>query len=46
MIVPSLPDKAFVRQLPFRNLITKDNGIFDETFIEDRRRGLEEFINK
>lgn len=42
MVLPSLPDKAWQRQLPFR----KDNGIFDEGFIEERRKGLEEFINK
>jgi sorting nexin-3/12 len=42
MNVPSLPDKAWSRQLPFR----KDNGIFEEEFIEERRRGLEDFINK
>ena len=42
MVLPSLPEKAWSRQLPFR----KDNGIFDEAFIEERRKGLEEFINK
>jgi sorting nexin-3/12 len=40
--VPSLPEKAWQRQLPFR----KDNGLFQEDFIEERRRGLETFINK
>ena len=40
--VPALPDKAWQRQLPFR----KDNGLFQEDFIEERRRGLETFINK
>jgi len=40
--VPSLPDKAWQRQLPFR----KDDGLFQEDFIEERRRGLETFINK
>ena len=40
--VPSLPDKAWQRQLPFR----KDDGRFQEDFIEERRRGLETFINK
>ena len=40
--VPSLPDKAWQRQLPFR----KDNGLFQDDFIEERRKGLEIFINK
>ncbi|CAF2368354.1 unnamed protein product [Rotaria sp. Silwood2] len=40
--VPQLPDKAWQRQLPFR----KDNGLFQEEFIEERRHGLETFINK
>lgn len=40
--VPALPDKAWQRQLPFR----KDEGLFQEDFIEERRRGLEAFINK
>jgi sorting nexin-3/12 len=42
IIVPPLPGKAFSRQLPFR----KDDGIFEEEFIEERRVGLEQFINK
>lgn len=42
VIVPPLPGKALGRQLPFR----KDDGIFEEDFIEERRQGLEEFINK
>ena len=42
IIVPPLPGKALGRQLPFR----KDDGIFEEEFIEERRQGLEEFINK
>jgi sorting nexin-3/12 len=46
MVLPSLPDKAWQRQLPFRSIISKDNGLFDEAFIEERRKGLEEFINK
>ena len=29
-------------QLPFRN----DDGIFEDEFIEDRRQGLEVFVNK
>jgi sorting nexin-3/12 len=40
--LPPLPDKAWYRQLSFR----KDSGIFQEDFIEERRRGLEIFINK
>ncbi|CAF0857143.1 unnamed protein product [Adineta steineri] len=42
IVVPSLPNKAWQRQLPFR----KDEGLFQEDFIEERRRGLETFINK
>ena len=38
-----MPPKAYFKQLPFLN---SDDGIFDEEFIEDRRVGLEEFINK
>ena len=39
--LPPLPSKAITRQLPFRS----DDGIFEEGFIEDRRSGLEAFIN-
>jgi sorting nexin-3/12 len=42
IVVPLLPSKAWQRQLPFRN----DDGIFEDEFIEDRRKGLETFINK
>jgi sorting nexin-3/12 len=42
IVVPFLPSKAWQRQLPFRN----DEGIFDDDFIEERRKGLEQFINK
>lgn len=42
ILVPPLPGKALARQLPFRG----DDGLFDPAFIEERRRGLEEFINK
>lgn len=42
IVVPPLPGKAWKRQMPFRS----DDGIFDENFIEDRRKGLEAFINK
>jgi len=42
IVVPALPGKALSRQLPFRG----DDGIFEEEFIEERRKGLEQFINK
>ncbi|VDO12835.1 unnamed protein product [Rodentolepis nana] len=42
IIVPKLPGKAWKRMLPLR----ADDGLFDRDFIETRRRGLEEFINK
>ncbi|ESN98042.1 hypothetical protein HELRODRAFT_101841 [Helobdella robusta] len=42
IVVPMLPGKAWGRQLPFRS----DDGLFDEEFIEERRKGLEIFINK
>lgn len=42
IVVPALPGKALKRQLPFRG----DEGIFDEDFIDERRRGLEAFINR
>lgn len=42
IVVPPLPGKALKRQLPFRG----DEGIFDESFIEERRVGLEQFINR
>lgn len=42
MVVPPLPGKALFRQLPFRG----DEGIFDDEFIEERRKGLEQFLNK
>lgn len=41
MLVPPLPEKAWQRQLPFMK-----NDPFQEDFIEERRRGLEDFINK
>ena len=40
--MPPLPGKAISRQLPFR----KDDGLFADDFIEERRQGLEQFINK
>lgn len=42
IVVPPLPGKAWKRQMPFRG----DDGIFDENFIEERRSGLEQFVNK
>ena len=33
VVVPPLPGKAFLRQLPFRG----DDGIFDDNFIEERK---------
>lgn len=42
IVVPPLPGKAWKRQMPFRG----DDGIFDENFIEERRKGLEQFLNK
>jgi hypothetical protein len=43
IVVPPLPSKAISRQVSFW---AKDDGIFEPEFIERRRRGLEEFINK
>ena len=37
-----LPGKGFGRQIP---LLAKDDGIFETDFIEERRQGLEDFIN-
>jgi len=42
IVVPPLPGKAWKRQMPFRG----DDGIFEDDFIEDRRKGLEAFVNK
>ena len=42
IVVPPLPSKALKRQLPFRS----DDGIYEESFIEERRSGLEGFVNK
>lgn len=42
IVVPPLPGKAWKRQIPFRS----DDGLFEEDFVEDRRKGLETFINK
>ncbi len=38
---PALPDKAWKRQIPFMK-----ETLFDDQFIEDRRRALDQFINK
>jgi len=38
---PPLPDKAWKRQIPFM----KDT-LFDDAFIEERRKSLDQFINK
>lgn len=42
IVVPPLPGKSWKRQIPFRG----DDGLFEEDFVEDRRKGLETFINK
>lgn len=42
ILVPPLPGKAWLRQLPFRG----DQGIFEPEFIERRQRELEIFLNK
>ena len=42
IVVPPLPSKALKRQMPFRS----DDGIYEESFIEERRAGLESFVNK
>lgn len=42
IVLPVLPGKALMLQLPFRG----DDGIFTESFIEERRQGLEGFVNK
>lgn len=42
IVVPPLPTKAWNRQLPFRG----DEGLFEDEFIEERRAGLEQFVNK
>lgn len=42
IVVPPLPGKAWRRQMPFRS----DDGIFDDDFIEERKKGLEIFLNK
>ena len=39
---PALPDKAWKRQIPF---IVKET-LFDEEFLEERQKALDQFINK
>eukprot|EP00051_Salpingoeca_urceolata_P027368 m.481186 g.481186 ORF g.481186 m.481186 type:complete len:151 (+) comp22077_c0_seq1:205-657(+) len=41
ILVPPLPGKAWSRQMPWSK-----TTMFDEDFIEERREGLEDFINK
>eukprot|EP00123_Amoebidium_parasiticum_P017299 comp23794_c1_seq1/m.41306 comp23794_c1_seq1/g.41306 ORF comp23794_c1_seq1/g.41306 comp23794_c1_seq1/m.41306 type:complete len:161 (-) comp23794_c1_seq1:82-564(-) len=43
IVVPQLPSKAISKQMSFW---AKDDGIFDEAFVERRMHALEEFINK
>jgi sorting nexin-3/12 len=42
IVIPELPPKAYFKQLPF---LSQDDGIFEADFIEERRQGLEDFIN-
>lgn len=42
IMVPPLPGKAWKRLMPFRG----DDGIYEDDFIEERRKGLESFVNK
>lgn len=39
-----MPGKAWERQIP--GFLRSNDGIFEDEFIEHRRQGLEEFINK
>lgn len=39
----NLTGKAWKRQIP---IFRSDDGLFEEDFVEDRRKGLETFINK
>eukprot|EP00041_Stephanoeca_diplocostata_P021973 m.520662 g.520662 ORF g.520662 m.520662 type:complete len:155 (+) comp21953_c0_seq8:174-638(+) len=43
ILVPPLPGKALSRQMPWT---AEKDGMFAEDFIEERRQGLEEFINR
>lgn len=42
IVVPQMPSKSLSKQLPFRG----DDGIFEDEFVENRRKGLESFINR
>ncbi|CAF0841896.1 unnamed protein product [Adineta steineri] len=44
IVVPPLPGKAWQRQVP--GFLRRDDGIFEDDFIEERRKGLEQFVNK
>ncbi|UJR37411.1 hypothetical protein I4U23_030115 [Adineta vaga] len=44
IVVPPLPSKAWKRQMPA--FFRRDDGIFEDEFIDERRKGLEQFINK
>ncbi|UJR31528.1 hypothetical protein I4U23_019017 [Adineta vaga] len=44
IVVPPLPGKAWQRQIPA--FLRNNDGLFDDDFIEERRKGLEEFIIK
>eukprot|EP00052_Salpingoeca_macrocollata_P033666 m.9152 g.9152 ORF g.9152 m.9152 type:complete len:161 (+) comp5409_c0_seq1:57-539(+) len=43
IMVPAMPGKAWKRQLPW---VSDKDSIFSDAFIEERRAGLEDFINK
>ncbi len=43
MVAP-LPLKAWKRQMPA--FLRRDDGIFEDDFIDERRKGLKQFINK
>ena len=43
IVVPALPGKALSRQLPW---VAEENGMLAPDFIEERRQGLEIFLNK
>jgi sorting nexin-3/12 len=42
IVVPQLPSEALKRQIA----LWGDDSMFDEEFIEQRRKGLETFINR
>jgi len=43
IMVPKLPDKAMMRQMPW---VSEKDGMFAPDFVEERRDGLEVFLNK